>query len=116
MIKKIKLQFIPTNIIFIIGRDNYNSWMDKEKIDGYMQHDGVTTSIIHNKKGHSVVVSIEPHPNIYETKALITHELSHAVTMIFKEHGFDCDELRSYLLQYLHKTIMKFYDDWTIKA
>ncbi len=113
--KKINLQFIPTEILFIIGKEKHNKFMDKRKLDSYMKEDGRCTSIIHNLKGHRVVICVEPHESIYETKALIVHEISHCVTMIFDEHGFKDDELRSYLMQYIYSECVRYFDSKKVK-
>jgi len=38
------------------------------------------------------------------------HELSHAITLLFKEYGFHDDELRSYLLQFLYMEFIGWVD------
>lgn len=63
-----------------------------------------------HKGEYSIVIGLKKYKDIYSLKALIVHELSHAVTMYFNEYGFKCDELRSYTLQFLYQEIMPFLD------
>lgn len=117
MEKKIKntldiiLQTTNTRVTFCYGEKAYNKFIKKQfDVNEYIEKGGVCTSWRHNEV-YSIIVGVKKYKDVYSLKALIVHELSHAVTMYFNEHGFNCDELRSYTLQFMYQEIMPFLDN-----
>jgi predicted SprT family Zn-dependent metalloprotease len=115
-IKKLKIQpdMIPTDIIFLIGTKNHNSYIDKMKIgDQYkLNTAGKTIDMTHVKHGHRIIIGVNPKKyDVYQIKSLIVHEIAHAVDYIMARHGFEGTEFRAYLQQHLYIHIMKYYDE-----
>lgn len=109
------LQTANTKVTFCYGEKAYNKYIKKQfKTNEYIAMGGVCTSWKYKGK-YSIVVGVKKYKDIYSLKALIIHELSHAVTMYFNEYGFNCDELRSYTLQFLYQEIMPFLDEILIE-
>lgn len=110
---KIKLDMVPTDVVFIVGTKNHNRYIDKMKIGSKynLTTDANTVSMTHGKHGHRVIVGLEPQQYcIYQVKGLIVHEIAHAVDFIMEQHGFEGMEFRAYLQQHLYIAIMKYYD------
>lgn len=121
MKKKIKntieviLQTASTKVTFCYGEKAYNSYIKQQfDVNEFIEKGGVCTSWKY-KGEYSIVIGLKKYKDIYSLKALIVHELSHAVTMYFNEYGFNCDELRSYTLQFLYQEIMPFLDEILLK-
>jgi len=108
---KIQLQTIPSNVIFTIGKKAHDKVLKKLGIGDTLETSGVTYSLLLKDEVHTVLIAVSVKADILSEKALIVHEISHAVTHIMDEHGFRCDEFRSYLCQYLYIDIMKFYEE-----
>lgn len=94
-----------------ISYDELNTLFDEKD---YIEHGGVCTAWKH-KNEFKIIIGIKKHTNVYAIKGLLVHELSHAVTMLFNEYNFNCDELRSYTLQWLYQTIMPSLDERLLK-
>jgi hypothetical protein len=110
---KLKMDIVPTEIVFIIGKERHDKYIRKMQIgDQYkMTSDAITTSMNHLKKGHRIIIGIEPQTYcVYQVKGLIIHEIAHAVDFIMEEHGFEGMEFRAYTQQYLYIEIIKYYD------
>lgn len=111
---KLKLKIIEPEIIFCPNQELFEKQMKRYK--GMKENfytlnsDAVTT--IMTADGLRIVIGIKDFNNIYEAKALIVHELSHAVTEIMSYYGFICDEFRSYTLQSLYIDVMPYYDSY----
>lgn len=104
------MQLTGTKITFCYGHKAYHKYVKKNlKAIEYINEGGVCTSW--KGKDFQIVVGVKKNKDIYALKALIVHELSHAVTQYFNEYGFKCDEQRSYTLQYLYQNIMPFIDE-----
>jgi hypothetical protein len=104
---------IPTDIIFIADKKNYDAYMDKMKVgdEHKLYTQGRTTSFVHHRHGHRIVIGINAKKyDVYQVKGLIVHEIAHAVDFIMSEHGFEGMEFRAYLQQYIYIEIMKYYD------
>ena len=109
----IKLDFIPSKVVFVMGEENHNAYIDKHKIgsDWHMTNDGLATDLWNEKHGHIVMISVTSKSyDAYQMKGLIVHEIVHTVDFICRRHGIDDDEARAYLAQYLYVKIMKYYD------
>lgn len=107
-------QITGARIVFCYGAKSYHKYIRKQfNTDEYIIDSGVCTAW--NEKEFIVVVGVKKSRNIYALKALIVHELSHAVTMLFNNYNFDCDELRSYTLQYIYQEIMPPLDEILLK-
>ena len=106
-------QLTNTKIVFCYGQKSYKKYINKEfGIKDRIVSDAITTIISHSATGDLViVVGVKKHINIYSLKALIVHELSHVVTELMKEFKFDCDEFRSYTIQWLYLEIIYFVDN-----
>jgi len=109
----IELQLTETNVTFCYGKKAYKKYMLKNNYpNGEIRLDAVTSIVTNNITGDFVIVigclKIE---NIYTLKALLVHEMSHAVTEWMHYFGFNCDEVRSYTLQYLYTEIITLLDN-----
>ena len=114
---KIKLDIVPTDVIFIVGADNNNAYINKMQIGNQylMDSDAKTVSMTHSKKGHRIIIGIEPQQYCtYQVKGLIVHEIAHAVDFIMERHGFEGMEFRAYTQQHLYIEIIKYYDKYII--
>lgn len=110
---KISLDFIPSDVMFFMGEENHNKYVDLCKMgeDWYLTNDGLTTDLWSDEVGHSVMISITSKPyDVYQVKGLIVHEISHAVDYIMTRHNIKDEEIRAYLSQHLYIQIMKYYD------
>jgi len=111
---KIKLDFVPTDIIFLVGDENISKYIDKMAIGDIFKlngSDAKTIDMTHSKKGHRIIIGIEPQQYCtYQVKGLIVHEIAHTVDFIIERHGFEGYEFRAYLQQHLYIQIMKYYD------
>ena len=111
--KKINLHFIPSQVLFFYGLDDYIKWV-KANLNDYAQFlpnsSGLTVST-NGDKGHIVLIYISDEKIDKNKKiGLIAHEINHATDFIYKEHGFDCTELKSYLMQYVLTEILNFLE------
>jgi len=108
----LELQLTNTNVTFCYGKKAYEKYMSKNNYpNGEIRLDATTSIVTNNITGEFVIVigclKIE---NIYTLKALLVHEMSHAVTEWMNYFGFECDEVRSYTLQHLYLEIISFLD------
>ncbi len=111
MIKDITIDMFPTKITFVYGANKYSKFvLSKYGIDNTIYTTG-TTLILTNNSKHDIVIGVIKLKNIYQLKAIIVHELSHAVTEIMKNIGSECDEVRSYMLQRFYEDIMPVLDE-----
>lgn len=109
-ILEIEHQTTGAKIIFCYGAKTYHKHIRKLfKVDEYIENYGVCTAW--NEKEFMIIIGVKKSKNIYGLKALVVHELSHAVTMLFNEYNFNCDELRSYTLQYIYQEVAPFLDE-----
>ena len=110
---KIKLDIVPTDVIFLVGTDNCNSYINKMNIGSqyFLNSDAKTIDMNHAKHGHRIIICIDPRQFcVYQVKGLIVHEIAHAVDFMMTVHGFEGMEFRAYLQQHLYIEIMKYYD------
>lgn len=105
----LRIDFIDVNIVFIHSKKRYKKYTKKHNINQVMETSGMTT-VITRYDNISFILSICKFDNIYAAKALIVHEISHIVTEIMAYFNFNCDETRSYLIQYIYQMIMPHYD------
>jgi len=105
-------QATTTKITFCYGAKAYSKYLKKKYgVIGHIEQGGVTTIVTNNNTGkYNIVVGVKKLEDIYPLKALLVHELSHAVSELMKEYGFVCEEFRSYTLQWLYQEIMPFLD------
>lgn len=111
---KIKLKIIEPNIIFCPNQEIYEKEMEKYKnLENYFYtlNTDATTTIL-KRDNLNIIIGIKERHNIYEAKALIVHELSHAVTEVMNHYGFICDEFRSYTLQSMYLDVIPYYDNY----
>lgn len=113
---KVNLKMIQPNIVFCPNEEIYTIAMNKFKgLDNSfytINRGAVTTVLTRPESGLNLIIGIKTFDNIYEAKALIVHELSHAVTEIMNYYGFICDEFRSYCLQSMYIDVMSYYDKY----
>jgi len=109
----IEFPLTQTNVTFCYGKKAYEKYMSKnDDPDGEIRLDAITSTITNNITGEFVIViGCLKIKNIYTLKALLVHEMSHAVTEWMNYFGFNCDEVRSYALQYLYTEIITFLDN-----
>ena len=104
---KINLDFIPTELHIVFCKDHYKGLMDDHGVINDFSSHGVTT-VLEKDNFHYIVACVDMwamHDQEYKAdnmQGVLIHELSHVVSEIFLRHGFNCDELRSYLLQHLY--------------
>ena len=105
-------QCTGTPITFCYGEEAYKKYLEKKyKTKEDLLTDAQTTILIRDNKLSIVIVICDNKIiNIYEQKALIVHELNHAVTELMDHFSFNCDEFRSYTLQWLYLEFMPFFD------
>lgn len=118
MFKKIKLQLIPTSLYFFYGDSDFIPFLEKNVKD-YKRFidfsDGRTIST-YCDNGHTVIIRVTDRKlRVNELIGLIAHELNHAKDFIYEEHGFNCQELGSYFIQYTLEEILNFLDKKGIK-
>ena len=111
----IDFQLVNTEFVFCYGQKAYSKF-NKKRFDSIEQilKGGITSSWRDENK-FIIVIGVKEYDDIYCLKGLIMHEISHAVTMLFNEYGFSCDEMRSYTIQWLYQQIMPFVDDIILK-
>ena len=108
-----EIQFTQTEVSFCYGKKAYEKYMIQNNYpDGFIRLDA-TTSIVTNSRNGAfiIVIGIKKIKDAYTLKGLIVHEISHAVTEWMKYYNFDCDEVRSYTMQYLYQSFMIFLDE-----
>lgn len=108
-------QTTGTPIAFCYGAKAYKKYMKKHYgLDEEIPHTACTM-ILTKKNTFSLVIGTKKLENIYQLKGVITHELSHTVTELMQYYGFECDEFRSYTLQWLYQEIMPALDEKLLK-
>ena len=112
----LELNHQPTNckIAFCYGEKAYSKYLKKVYlINNELDTSATCLELTHNTFGFSLVLGVKyfKNINIYEIKALIVHEISHAVSFIMEYYNFNCDEFRSYTFQWLYIEIMPFLDN-----
>ena len=108
----LQLQLTQTNISFCYGEKAYSKFMKKEHMLGYeLENAGVTQTLVKSNGNFCIVVGVKTQENIYDLKGIIVHELSHTISEWMLHFGIDCDETRSYSLQFLYIETMTFLDD-----
>ena len=71
---------------------------------------GGCCTVLEKKGSVTIVIGLKEYNAIYALKAMLVHEISHAVTKLMKELSIEDDEFRSYTLQWLYLEIMPFLD------
>lgn len=107
----INLQLTNTDIVFCYGQKVYRKYMQRNRYDdGVFSLDAVTSVVTSSSEYFKIVIGTRKSKDIRGLKALVVHEISHAVTQWMGYYGFNCDEVRSYTLQYLYIEIMQHLD------
>ena len=120
---KIKLYktIIPLNVVsdttltLCIGEDSYKQYCKKikvsprEDIDTYY---GCFLWFPNSDIKHTVIYLRlkEENRSLLSYKSTLVHEINHAVTHIFNTYDFNCDELRSYLMQDIYFDFIDYID------
>lgn len=109
---EIDLQTTATRVAFCYGSKAYRKYMEEQfGLESEITASGHTQVVTNNNTGaFRLVIGVKKIKDIYELKGLVVHELNHVVTEWFNHFGFNCDELRSYTLQYLYQEIMVSLD------
>ena len=108
-------QSTGTEIAFCYGAKAYKKYMQEQfGLDETIPHTACTM-IMTNDNTFRLVIGTKKLKNIYMLKGVITHELSHTVTELMEHFGFECDEFRSYTLQWLYQEIMPSLDARILK-
>lgn len=103
-------QVTGTKITFCYGMKAYNRYFKENfTVDNKIEWGGCSTEVT-NKDKYEIVIGVRKYKDVYALKGLIVHELSHAVSQLMEYFNFNCDELRSYTLQYLYQEIIPFVD------
>ena len=112
---EIEHQTVNMKFVFCYGAKAYHNYIKAEFDEkDYIEQGGVCTAWKH-KGEFKIIIGVKKYKDVYVLKGLLIHELSHAVTMFFNEYNFNCDELRSYTLQWLYQTIMPSLDERLLK-
>ncbi|AIT09092.1 hypothetical protein LO80_03310 [Candidatus Francisella endociliophora] len=112
--KHIKFEITNHDIYFCYGFKNFKKVQKKLGFNYDVSKYGGATAF--NEETKQIVIGVDKYDDIYEVKALIVHELSHCVTVIMESMDSNCDEFRSYVLQWLYIEIMKYFDDLISKG
>jgi hypothetical protein len=115
--KIITLQTTGTNIVFCYGKKEYKKYCKKRfNLINEFDSFAASTEFLNQKKvNYEIVVGVSKISDVYILKSAIVHELSHSVSQWMEYFGFNCDELRSYTLQYLYLEVMPFVDEIVLK-
>ena len=114
---KVNLLFIPSLLYVYSSISKLTKNVDKRYNYKYSGTSSGVTLFMENGGEHDVNIGIDVKGLVKKgvgykrIKALLVHELSHAVTDIMRFHGFDCDEFRSYLLGYIYEQSVGLIDD-----
>ena len=113
----LQLQLTGTYITFCYTKKAYKKFCKKRfNILSEFQYLGVSTEFLnHNNINYEIAIGVDENKDVYELKSTVVHELSHATSQWMEYYGFNCDELRSYTLQYLYQNIMPFLDELLLK-
>jgi len=76
---------------------------------------GVCSAVDDGKSLIGIIIGIKKGLSVQESKAMLVHELSHAVTFWMEEYTIKCDEVRSYTLDYLYALTMQWFDNLDTK-
>jgi hypothetical protein len=108
----IKIDFLGLKVKFFTSKKSYDKYCKKKSYIDYEIIGTGVTNTISDSEGTliEILIAVYAENNECEDKAVLVHEASHAVTDIFEYFCFDCDELRSYLLGYIYKKAIKFYN------
>jgi len=107
-----ELQLTQTKITFCYGKKAYRKHIKKEhSLDIKLENSGVTQPLIKSNGSFTVAIGVKEREDVYILKAIIVHEISHAVTEWMDYYGFKCDETRSYTIQFLYMEFMQFLDE-----
>lgn len=104
--KKVNIDFVNVNIYYFESKKKYDKYCKKHKIDEPMYSDGLTTVLTKGSK-IGFLITIDNVEDQLEWEGVLVHEISHVITELFKWYGFSCDELRSYLMQYIYQSIKR---------
>ena len=115
MIKTIELthQITDAKIIFCYGNEAYKNYVNKRfDVNWEIIGAAVCSEVVDEKtEDYVLVIGLHEHDDDkYQEASLLVHEMNHAVTFLVETYGFECDEFRSYTLQWLYKTIMPKLD------
>ena len=99
-----------TMITFCYSAKAHREYMKEQFSQDDELYCGGRCNIVTKGSEFRLVVSIRKNKDVYALKALMVHELSHCVTELMNEYNFDCDEFRSYTLQWLYQEIMPSLD------
>jgi len=107
--KHIRHEIANFDIYFCYGFKSFNKVGKKLGMNYDISKYGGATATKNSTK--EILIGVDKYEDIYEVKALVVHELSHCVTSIMESMNSNCDELRSYTLQWLYIEVMKYLDD-----
>lgn len=115
--QKVVHQVTGTQIVFCYGAKTYTQYIKNNfGLDEHISKSGVSTEIINEKENkYAIVIGIRKHKNIYSLKGLLIHELSHTVSQLMQQYGFNCDEVRSTTLQWLYQKFVPALDEILLK-
>ena len=103
-------QLTCTKITFCYGNKAYSKYMKEQfNEDDFISGHGRCTTAVSSTE-FRLVIGVRKIKDIYSLKSMVIHELSHAVTELMDEYNFNCDEFRSYTLQWLYCEIMPSLD------
>ena len=108
-------QATTTKIAFCYGAKAYSKYIKAQfGIKEQIEWCGCSTELTNSDK-YEIVIGIKKYKDVYALKALLVHELSHTVSQLMEYYNFECDEFRSYTLQWLYQEIMPALDARLLK-
>lgn len=115
-VKLLQPDIIHADIIFTYGTKSYKKLMAVRYNNGEVMGKHPVTTVYDSYKDlpYTIVVSIKKlkhYRDEVSLRASLVHEISHATTYIMKRFNFDCDEFRSYTMEWLYDQISIFLNE-----
>ena len=110
MIHKMKIDMLNTNIVLVVGKNKAKKYAKKEyDVELELNTEGSCIEIVDDGK-HDILVVLGKSRDIIGQKGLLVHEISHAISFIMDWYNIECDEFRSYAVQYLYGEMVRKID------
>ena len=118
---KLYKTIIPLNVVsdttltLCISEDSYKQYCKKIKVsprEDVDTYNGCFLWFPNSDIKHTVIYLRlkEENRSLLSYKSTLVHEINHAVTHIFNTYDFNCDELRSYLMQDIYFDFIDYID------
>ncbi len=115
MIYEMNIDMLNTKIVLVVGRKKAKEYAKKQYgVKLRLDTEGSCVEIVDEGK-HDILVVLGKSRNIVGQKGLLVHEISHAVSFIMDWYNVECDEFRSYAVQYLYGEMISEIDEMHMK-